>query len=227
MHLSSLFPDGTNGVIFTFMSTFPLSMSGVSHTTVSYFLNAKSRLQSANDLFAILSCLILVRLISLISTPSSNGFTSPRSLPFSYIRLCPENTRSDVDSYIPADTYTYPHRQSDDTLPISLCLYAAFPMTSFDAERLSMTSAPAMARSLPGETGVHASSHISMPSLTLWSPLPISIITLLPNSTSLPTALSPAFFEPALYSSSSPSSSGSMRLTITASYFLAENHLFS
>ena len=153
MHLSSLFPDGTNGVIFTFMSTFPLSMSGVSHTTVSYFLNAKSRLQSANDLFAILSCLILVRLISLINTPSSNGFTSPRSLPFSYIRLCPENTRSDVDSYIPADTYTYPHRQSDDTLPISLCLYAAFPMTSFDAERLSITSAPAMARSLPGETG--------------------------------------------------------------------------
>ena len=50
------------------------------------------------DLFAKRSWRIFVILKSRISIPSSNGLISPNNFPFSYIRLWPENTRSEVDS---------------------------------------------------------------------------------------------------------------------------------
>ena len=97
-HRSSLFFDGTNGVMETFAHTSFFSANTFSQFTVMYSPASKFRLHSAKDLFARRSWRIFVILKSRIRIPSSNGLISPNNFPFSYIRLCPENTISEVDS---------------------------------------------------------------------------------------------------------------------------------
>ena len=116
---------------------------------------------------------------------SSPASPSPRvdasiSLPFSYINVCPLNTRSDVDSYFPADTYIYPHIQPAEAAPSIFLRYCALPISSLEAEILTIISAPFSARSLPGETGAHASSQISIPTHTFLS-VPNVTRTVLPK----------------------------------------------
>ena len=82
--LSSLLCPGTNGVMDTLARISSLSGKSRSHFTVIYLSSSTHCfLLAAKLLFAILSCLILARLMSFKRLPSSKGFTSPRSLPFS------------------------------------------------------------------------------------------------------------------------------------------------
>ena len=88
------------------------------------------------------------------------------TVPQEAITLCPENTRSEDDSPMPAETYTYPHWQRALCWLMSCWRYSRLLSSSLLADRFRMISAPSTDSIVLGGSGAHKSSHSSMPKHT-------------------------------------------------------------
>jgi len=115
---------------------------------------------------------------------SVSAIISPRSA----MSPWPSQARSAVDSPKPAALYIWTARFFAAEERTSSWRYSHLPTVTFEAERFASTVAPASAASVPGGTGVHRSSQMSVCSTKpgRWG---AAISTSVPNGTRSPRSV--------------------------------------